>query len=407
MTRNLSLQKVTLFSALTLVVAAAFLGGCTPRDRFGGFNTSIPGKTATPGQAPAETTFAAPVQARPAKVALLVPLSGKGSDTGQAMLNAAQLAVFDLNASTFELIPRDTAGTAEGARDAAIAAANSGAEMVIGPLFAHEAKAVTPVALQRGLSTISFSTDTSVAGTGGFVLGFLPQTQVRQVIDFALTQRLQRIALIAPQNAYGDIAAQTFALYGGPALIKAGVLRYDPAAGVSVEQLKAFVAANALPGRTTPFDAVLIAAPGTQSATISQSLNLIGLPSSVVARLGTGLWDQPDVARLPALQGAYYAASSPRLRERFEERYLHTYGEPAPRLASLGYDATALGIVLARGNQPYSRQTLTNPNGFAGIDGIFRFRNDGLVERGLAILQIRDGAALLVRDAPSSFQSGG
>ena len=48
-----------------------------------------------------------------AKVALLLPLSGRGADTGQAMLNAAQLAMFDLQASTyFELLPIDTNGGA-------------------------------------------------------------------------------------------------------------------------------------------------------------------------------------------------------------------------------------------------------------------------------------------------------
>jgi hypothetical protein len=79
------------------------------------------------------------------------------------------------------------------------------------------------------------------------------------------------------------------------------------------------------------------------------------------------------------------------------------------RLSSLAYDATALAAVLARSvtgdEQPYTRSTLTNPRGFAGIDGIFRFRSDGLTERGLAVLEMQSGKARVVDPAPTAFIS--
>jgi branched-chain amino acid transport system substrate-binding protein len=115
------------------------------------------------------------------------------------------------------------------------------------------------------------------------------------------------------------------------------------------------------------------------------------------------LWDQPETAALPALQGAWYAASSPRLRTRYDSRYRETYGEAPHRLSSLAYDATALAVVLAKSGKGFSRQTLMDANGFSGIDGIFRFAADGTAERGLAILEIRNRAAVVVREAPSSF----
>ncbi len=410
MLRNPSRLQVTLFSGLTLAVSAFLLSGCTPRDPWNKPQTSV---QQIPDSQTAQQANGMPIspiqppQARAAKVAILLPLSGKGSETGQAMLNAAQLAVFDLNATTFELIPRDTMGTPEGARDAAALAAGDGAQLILGPVFSNDAKAVTPVALQRGLSTISFSTDTSVASAGGFVLGFLPQSQVTQVIDFAATQGIKKIALIAPQDAYGETADIAFKSHiMRRSLQTGGIIRYNPATGTTPEQIKSLLATNFQTGQK-PFDAVIIAAPGAQAGRISQQLTDAGLPPSMVQRIGTGLWDQADVARIPSLQGAYYAASSPRLREKFEARYQQTYGETAPRLSSLAYDATALAIVLSRSNQDYSRQTLINPNGFSGIDGIFRFRNDGLVERGMAILQIRNGSAVVIKDAPSSFQALG
>ena len=53
----------------------------------------------------------------------------------------------------------------------------------------------------------------------------------------------------------------------------------------------------------------------------------------------------------------------------------------------------------SHGSPDFDSASITNPNGFAGIDGIFRFRPDGLVERGLVERQTdpHDGRGILVR----------
>ncbi len=45
----------------------------------------------------------------PVSVALLLPLSGPSADLGRALLDAAQLALFDVSNEDFVLLPRDTA----------------------------------------------------------------------------------------------------------------------------------------------------------------------------------------------------------------------------------------------------------------------------------------------------------
>ena len=72
------------------------------------------------------------------KVAILLPLSGRNAPLGQAMLNAAQLAVFDVADQHFELMPRDTASSEAGSGNAARDAAASGAQLFIGPVFAND-----------------------------------------------------------------------------------------------------------------------------------------------------------------------------------------------------------------------------------------------------------------------------
>ena len=65
------------------------------------------------------------------------------------------------------------------------------------------------------------------------------------------------------------------------------------------------------------------------------------------------------------------------------------------RTATLAYDAVALVAALAerRARNVLRRKTLTNPSGFAGIDGLFRFRSDGTNERGLAVMKVPAAAA--------------
>ena len=111
-----------------------------------------------------------------------------------------------------------------------------------------------------------------------------------------------------------------------------------------------------------------------------------------------------DGTRYPSLVGAWYAASPQNLRARFEKKYAENYGAQPPRLASLAYDASALAIILSKQGAGFSRAALLNPNGFSGVDGIFRFTGDGLNERGLAVHRISNGAPSIIENAPSSFR---
>ena len=52
---------------------------------------------------------------------------------------------------------------------------------------------------------------------------------------------------------------------------------------------------------------------------------------------------------------------------------------------------------------PFTYRSLTSPNGFQGTDGIFRLTEDGLNERGLAVLEVRRKRNVSVAKAPDSF----
>jgi ABC-type branched-subunit amino acid transport system substrate-binding protein len=355
-------------------------------------------------------------------VALLVPLSGANADLGKSMLEAAQLALFTTASNTLTLIPRDTGGTAQGAAAAAHSALTEGAKLIIGPLLAAEAEAVKPVARDARVNIIAFSTATQLAGDNLFLMGFLPRQEVVREVAFAHERGLGRFAALVPNSPYGRLtsdALQEAAAANGASVVKverlgpggadaaAAIRRLLPAGAAAPPDGGGAVEPPPAPSAKPAFDALLLPEGGAQLKALVQQLRAAGLDTAQVRLLGSGLWDDPSIAGDPALYGGWFAASPPETRREFESRFSSTYGHPPPRLASLAFDAAALAAALAKSGEPFSREAILNPSGFTGIDGLFRFTPQGVVQRGLAVLEVEADGDHVVSPAPTSFQDLG
>ena len=148
-----------------------------------------------PAPKPTETVQppAPEVESPPSEVrlGLLLPLTGPAADLAQDMLDAAQMALFDVGANDLVLLPRDTAGTPDGARQAAEQAIEEGAAVILGPLFNQAVTAVSPIAAQAEIRVLAFSNVTSAAADGTFLIGFRPEEQVHRVVRYTL-EHVQR-----------------------------------------------------------------------------------------------------------------------------------------------------------------------------------------------------------------------
>jgi branched-chain amino acid transport system substrate-binding protein len=376
------------------------------------------GRLGPPTGAPAAPVTATRLAAPgPPKVALLVPLSGANAELGQAILDAAQLALFEAPGERLTLVPRDTGGNADGAAKAARAVIADGVQLILGPLLAAEVEAVKPIARDAHVNVIAFSTVTELAGGNVFLMGFLPRQEVVREVGEAREHGLTRFAALAPNSPYGHVMAD--ALHDVAATSGAVVTRvefYDPRAAdttAAVQRLipgSAAVATteDAAPGAPS-FDALLLPEGGARLKEIAREVKDAEAGAKPAQLLGSGLWDVPDIGTEPALVGGWFAASPPEARQTFAARFRATYGHDPPRLASLGYDAAALAAVLAQaeGSEPFSQQALLNPNGFTGVDGLFRFTPGGLVQRGLAVLEVEPQGDIVISPAPQSFQDIG
>jgi branched-chain amino acid transport system substrate-binding protein len=412
---SVSLLRPNFRTAAFLAIVAGALAGCS---LFGGHEKPQPAPPtpAAAAPAPAETppVTVVPIPANGApgaqapsgqhvEVGLLLPLSGPSGALGRSLLEAAQMALFDTGGDQLELLVRDSGGTPAAAATAAHSVIDAGAKLILGPLLASEVEAVKPIAQAANVPLVAFSTATQLAGNGTWLLAFDPRQEIQRVVSFAHAHGRNRFAALAPASAYGDIAvaalknaAQISGAELGP------IERYDPNAASLAATVQAFSGAG-------NFDAVLLPEGGARLKGLAPLLPYYGVDPDQVKFLGTGLWADQTVITEPALEGGWYAAPAPQVRQDFEKRFAVLYKHAPPLLATLGYDATALAAVLAR--QPngadFSAAALTSPNGFSGLNGIFRLLPDGITERGLAVLEVHRTGATVVDPAPQTFQRPG
>jgi branched-chain amino acid transport system substrate-binding protein len=390
---------------------------------------------------PVETGPQAPLPpARSYRIGLLLPLSGSFASVGRALRNSAQLALFDAANRRFEIVFEDTQGTPEGAMAAAQSALGDGVSLIVGPLLSPEVAAIMPLVRAANVPIIAFTNDRGVAGNGVFTMGLLPGDQVRRVVTYARSRGLTRFAVLAPDNPYGNTVVEAMqqavtSVGGELAQVKTydpntadfnpvvkEIADYDRRRGSLIAQRRELeakgatdeVARLALRRLETlqtigelPYQALIVADSGKRLQEIAALLPFFDVDPAKVKMLGTQLWDVPGLGAEPALVGGWFAAPPPDNHAAFEAKYRAAFGETPPRIASLAYDATALAALLARSESsaPFDVRNLTSPNGFMGHDGIFRLTPSGVVERGLAVMEVQTRGFRVISPAPEAFTS--
>jgi len=329
------------------------------------------------------------------KVAMLLPLSS-GAQTAavaKGLQQAAELAVFERNTPSLQLLIKDDKGSEQGARIAAEEAIKEGAEVIIGPLFAKSVAAAAPVARHAGVPIIAFSNDARVAGSGVYLLSFLASQEVPRVVAFTASQGRKRFAALLPDDAHGKLIEPLFrdaVEQNGGSVV--AIEHYpidlngmiDPA-----RRMREAVAAARQSGE--PIDALFLPGGPDTIPLIGPMLPRTDFDPGSVKIIGTGGWDYPNARSERILESGWFAAPDPSGWRDFSERFAKAYKNMPPRLASLAYDAVTVvaTFVTAPKADRYAAANLTRSSGFTGIDGAFRLLPNGLSERGLAILEMR------------------
>ena len=318
-------------AAVGLILGAPLLAACSSvQQSISQFSNPF---SSSPQQAP--TAPAGPPQQPVSvgngqvKVGLILPLSagGNAGAAAQSMKNAAELALSEFLNPNLQLLIKDDGGSAQGAQQAAQEAIDEGAEIILGPLFASSVPATAQAARAKGISVIAFSTDSSVAGRGVYLLSFLPESDVNRIVEYAASIGKRSFAALLPENAYGNV-------------VEAAFKQAVPRRGGRIAAFEKYGADRAGAARSVAqalgqADALFLADDGDSVVAVADALAAAGANLQNIQLLGTGLWDNPRVFASSRLQGGLFAAPDPAGFKSFSRRYRAKYNSEPVRTATL------------------------------------------------------------------------
>jgi branched-chain amino acid transport system substrate-binding protein len=345
------------------------------------------------GSAPANSIGSGSV-----RVGLILPLSAQGAlaSAAAAIRNAADLAMSEFEKPEITLLVKDDRGDPSASREMTQQALSEGAELILGPFTASSVAQASQVAKAAGRPMIAFSSDSSVAQPGVYLLSFTPEVDVARIMSYAASRGKKNIAALLPEGAFGNvIAAEYQQQISRLGLSQGPIRRYAPGGAAQ--------AARSLAGELSSSDALLATDLTDAMAATADAIAAAGITGIQI--LGTGVWNDLSVLQKPALQRGWFAAPDSAGYNSFASRYRKRFNNNPTRTATIGYDSVALAaaLVLTQGSNRFTQATLTNPSGFAGQDGIFRFRQNGTNERALAVLQVNNQNAQIISPAPKAF----
>ena len=366
------------------------------------------------------------------RAGVMLPFSDRRSavrEEAEGMLAAIELALFDSFNENFVLMPRDTAGSTETAELVATELVDSGADLILGPLFGANVTAsrgaisppepaqdsfflerelfgVDEAEAEPSVPIITFSNDTTVAGAETWLASITPEQEVAEIVNYAYLQGYDAFAFFGPFNTLGQrvetAMRKDVALAGGTMIASRFYEAGNTNPNAEAESFAMFIAAEAELGRRI---AVLVPERGNRLRQIAPLLAFYGVDTRIVKMLGLSSWNDPDIWREPSLRGAWFPSPPAADIDAFEMRYLETYGTEPSALSAAAYDAAALSMALSADGE-LSVEELTQEQGFAGVNGLFRFRDDGTAERSLSIMEVfpdpeADGVREIRSPAPS------
>jgi len=283
-----------------------------------------------------------------------------------------------------------------------------GAKIIIGPLHAESANAAAVAVAPRGVNVLAFSNNPTIAGGNLFVLGQTFDNTADRLVSFAVNRGKGRILTVYSNNLAGQLGRQAIArAITSNGATPAGSVSYQfSQAGVvsAVSEVRSAAAANSA-------DAIFLTANTAGALPLfTQMLPESGLGKDDFQYIGLARWDVPrQTLELPGVQGGWFATPDPQRTAQFRSRFMSAYGNAPHELSGLAYDGiAAVGALVKSGNRAaLTRSALTQPAGFQGVGGVFRLRQDGTNERGLAVATIRNQQVVVISPAPGSFRGAG
>ena len=360
------------------------------------------------------------------KVGVMLPLTGESQEVGNLILNAIQMAIFQTD-NKLELIIKDTEAKPEKAKKAFFELIDDGVSIVIGPLFSNSLAAIQSSVQGSRVNIFALTNNINLGKKGIWVFGVDPQAQTKKALEFALEKGSKKIAALLPKNAYGLLLFDTISKFSKENLIEIKKVEFYK---FSIEnQRKAAQkiskgfdqyqeALNKLKeyeGDTTinknellpekPFDSVFLAAGGQNLTVLSSQLQYNNVDPKLVQYLGISSWEDNSILREPALEGGIFVTTSQLYQDKIKLIYKSSFNKEMPKIAMIAYDIVALLSSVEFAENFVNVNDLINDEGYIGLRGLFRLKNNGTVERTFQIKQVKNKRFSTLKKAITQFSS--
>ena len=371
------------------------------------------------------------------RMAVLLPMTGTAADAGREIADAIELAVLSRKMKNLAVSFYDT-GTG---RDDAIADAIAATpDVIIGPLFADDVRALRR-ANSGNVPALSFTSDATVVGEGIMTMALMPNNSIEAIVSEIVSDNARGVLIFAPdtdagrqmagvaqraaalrelnisgiyfytQNDTDSMKSTAMAASANDARAAANTAARGVLADIMTNEQLTVVEKASLENQLEkitkaevigklPYNAVLFLGTGDDTQTLASFMRYYGVGARDARFYGTAMWDGSDVMRDPAMTGAKYAAL-PEMSASYVEMYTNTTGRAPSRLASFGYDAANLAMGMFDADDMPTRYLLSR-SGYVGLDGLVRLTPGGASERALAIMQIRGGGVATPVRAPAT-----
>lgn len=321
----------------------------------------------------------------PAKVGILVPLSGPHKKLGENILNAAMMALYTAPASEIILVPVDSGNSEEMALSATATAIEQGCDLIIGPVFAKQVRAVKRK-IPSHINLISFSNDVSVAGNNIFVAGYSPHEQTQFVLQTLANKGLSEIIALLPDNAYGKEVGAVFSQVIQDIFDEAPRIYFYDIEGVSDEFLNELT--NVI--KESPPQAIYVPDGSRKTLSLVSKLKYKGINTQETLIVGSSDWNKPMFINDYGLKGALFPETKLPTSNAFTKEFQGHFSHAPDVLAEIAYDLVmmAVDVYQQHPNLCLQKADITSENGFPGLRGRFHFDQTGNIHRKYTLMEI-------------------
>ena len=340
------------------------------------------------------------------KIGLLVPMTGSNKEIGQSIIKAVSLAIKDINNSSIEIYPKDTATRPNQTLKSAFELKEMGIKIIIGPVF-HES--LTYLDEMKDLTFLSLTNKTLDLPKNVISAGINSTSQFNTIKKFLVRNNIERTIFLTPIQEYEfeikkgikNSKIKIFKNYDyniEPTKLTKQIeeiTRYKTRKQNLDDEIKRIKDSNdsnkekkikrlekrySLGGLN--FDAVVIADFDESLKSVASSLLYTDVLPKNKYFITLNQWFDESLLNETDIQPIYFPSINKENFENYKIKYFNAFNEDPSHLALLSYDLVGLVYYLSlRSDLSNLNKLFKKQNSFKGKIGIFDIKNNKINHR--------------------------